>query len=145
MTASAMDEDEIVAEALEDEGFDFFRDAGYNWKRLQDARGYASFSCKHCHRDWSSYNAWISIDVENPSIARKFEQKCKRCETPRKPHFTEDEIRSIVEYIVKRMMGRLERRPERMAPRPLNAPHDQSRCSKCNYGAGPPCSAGRNG
>ena len=137
-------EKRLIKEVLEENGFNY-RKVAYNRriKRKQDVKGYASFYCSTCFHDWSSYSSWITIDVEDPAILTKFKQKCNDCDEPKQPSFTDDEIRRMAEYVVKRMNKQLGSDTWRTPKKELKAPHDSSRCEKCNYGEGPLCSSAK--
>ena len=139
----------LIKEALDENGFCFicsstWYETAYNRKlklrRLYDDKGYASFYCSSCRRDWSSYNSWITIDVQNPAIVKKFNQLCKSCNKRRQPHFTDDEIRRMVKHVVEKIRTKPDFDNWRPTPM-LKAPHDNERCEKCNYGRGPLCSS----
>ena len=114
-----------------------------NWpvkRKQQDVKGYATFYCSSCRQSWSSYNSWITVDVQDLAIINKFEQKCKDCDKPTQPYFAKDEIQRMKEYVVSKKPCSDTWRPPKGD---LQAPHDSYRCQKCNYGAGPLCSSAR--
>eukprot|EP00118_Oscarella_pearsei_P024583 m.306355 g.306355 ORF g.306355 m.306355 type:complete len:145 (+) comp41179_c0_seq1:145-579(+) len=136
-----MDSSSVIQEALDDADFDYdthVSEYGYE-SSVQGVKGHGSYECSSCARDWSSYNAWIRIDVEEAEIVKKFEQKCQQCDTPFPPRFSNEELQRMVHYVVDRMRNGRQLSGEREAN--LEAPHDTSRCEKCNYGAGPFCSS----
>lgn len=107
--------------------------------RLQSVYGHGSLTCKTCSHKWSSYMAWIKVDLKQCKVLRHFQQKCNSCEVTCVPFIDDSEFRRMIELAVERAVGLMEGTHVRRDHKRLEAPHDSSRCEKCGFGSGKPC------
>ncbi|XP_038076171.1 uncharacterized protein LOC119744361 [Patiria miniata] len=102
--------------------------------------------CRKCKKSWSTYLAWLTLDLRGQRIAKSWQQKCQSCQTPNQLWFPPEELERMVAVAIERMWklqdgtyvsgrGQNQDRP---------APHLQSLCERCEYGRRK-CWLGRGG
>ena len=106
-------------------------------KRYFETKGFAWFSCPKKNNRWPSAHAWCCIDLKEQKICYRDPQDCRKCESKVDPEFTEESIKRMAEYAVKRYLiktGNLEQvfNPSiNTEGETEGGPHDEKRCGKC--------------
>ena len=102
---STMDEEDIDPYEIEIETTldinhmkNVLRGLSLRYHRTKDV---ARFRCA-CGHSWISTHAWCVLDLRIQSLAHKFGQKCKKCESEATPVFDEDSMKRMARYAIGR-------------------------------------------
>ncbi|XP_042896459.1 uncharacterized protein [Parasteatoda tepidariorum] len=97
--------------------------------------GRGEYSCENCKHSWFSYFSWITVDLIEKRICKRWMMKCMHCLQPEKPHFELEHIEYMIKTAVDIYKGEYvsKKRPYQH-PGQRRPPHLPDLCEKCKWG-----------
>uniref|UniRef100_T1IPG4 3CxxC-type domain-containing protein n=1 Tax=Strigamia maritima TaxID=126957 RepID=T1IPG4_STRMM len=125
----------IIAEVMADHEVDP-EDVVTRFRR-HSVFGWGTFKCTECRISWSSQITWVTLDIKEQRIRRRFKQKCKKCGQPQRPWWQVEEFAYMMEFALVRyqkLVSGTWKPTNRALDKNIAAPHKSELCERCGFG-----------